>query len=247
VASKTSPADAAPPNDVDALKRAAAERAVDDEVRSGMVVGLGTGTTAIHATRRIGALLSSGELSDIVGVPTAVETADEARRVGIPLLTDDVPWEVDVTIDGADEVDPALDLIKGGGGALLREKLVAQSSAREVIVVDGSKWTERLGSRFPLPVEVVDFGLATTERAIEQLGARVVVRDAGTSDGPFRTDQGNLVLDCHFGPIADAETLAAELASHAGVVEHGLFLGLVDALVIARDAGIEVVRRPDRG
>jgi ribose 5-phosphate isomerase A len=228
---------------IDELKRAAAIRAVDDEVRSGMVVGLGTGTTAIHATRRIGELLGSGTLRDVTGVPTAVETADEARRVGIPLLTDDVPWEIDVTIDGADEVDPALDLIKGGGGALLREKLVAQASTREVIVVDGSKCTDRLGTRFPLPVEVVDFGLATTRDAIEALGARVVVR--GEADRPpFRTDQGNLIFDCHFGPIADAESLAAELAGHAGVVEHGLFLGLVDALVVARESGIEVVTRP---
>lgn len=231
--------------DVDDLKRAAAERAVADEIRSGMVVGLGTGSTAIHATRRIGALLESGELRDVVGVPTAVETADEARRVGIPLLTDAVPWEIDVTIDGADEVDPRLDLIKGGGGALLREKLVAQASAREVIVVDGSKCTERLGTRFPLPVEVVDFGLATTGAALERLGARPVVRGSDDPAGSFRTDQGNLILDCHFGPIEDAEALAAELASHAGVVEHGLFLGITAALVVASDAGIDVVVRPD--
>ena len=230
--------------DVDDLKRAAAERAVADEVRSGMVLGLGTGTTAIHATRRIGALLSDGELGDVVGVPTAVETADEARRCGVPVLTDDVPWEIDVTIDGADEVDPQLDLIKGGGGALLREKLVAQSTAREVIVVDGSKCTARLGTRFPLPVEVVDFGIATTRSAIERLGAMIVVRGEGDASGPFRTDQGNLILDCTFGPIADAEALAAELASHAGVVEHGLFLGLTAALVVASESGVEVTERP---
>jgi ribose 5-phosphate isomerase A len=233
--------------DVDELKRAAAERAVADEVKPGMVVGLGTGSTAIHATRRIGALLASGELTDLVGVPTAVETADEAQRVGIPLLADDVPWEIDVTIDGADEVDPQLDLIKGGGGALLREKLVAQASAREVIVVDASKCTQRLGTRFALPVEVVDFGLATTHLAIEQLGATIVVRGDGDPAGPFRTDQGNLILDCAFGPIADSEALAAELASHAGVVEHGLFLGLTAALVVARESGVEVIARPDTG
>jgi ribose 5-phosphate isomerase A len=231
--------------DVDGLKRAAAERAVADEVRSGMVVGLGTGTTAIHATRRIGVLLRGGDLRDIVGVPTAVETADEARRCGIPLLADDVPWEIDVTIDGADEVDPNLDLIKGGGGALLREKLVAQASAREVIVVDGSKCTERLGTRFPLPVEVVDFGLATTRLAIERLGARLVLRGSSEPSGPFRTDQGTLIFDCELGPIEDAESLAAELASHAGVVEHGLFLGITSALIVASDAGIEVSERPD--
>ncbi len=230
--------------DVDDLKRAAAERAVADEVRSGMVVGLGTGTTAIHATRRIGALLADGTLRDVVGVPTAVETADEARRVGVPLLTDAVPWEIDVTIDGADEVDPSFDLIKGGGGALLREKLVAQSSAREVIVVDDSKCTERLGTRFALPVEVVDFGLATTRTAIERLGARPVLRGDEDPASAYRTDQGNLILDCHFGPIEDAEALAAELTSHAGVVEHGLFLGLVSALVVASASGVDVRERP---
>ena len=231
---------------VDELKRRAATRAVDDEVRSGMVVGLGTGSTAIHATRRIGELLACGELSDVTGVPTAVETADEARRVGIPLLSDDLPWEIDVTIDGADEVDPGLDLIKGGGGALLREKLVAQASAREVIVVDGSKCTPRLGTRFALPVEVVDFGLATTRRAIESLGATVVVRGGSAATPAYRTDQGNLILDCDFGPIADAEELAAELSALAGVVEHGLFLGIADALVVARESGVDVVDRPAR-
>jgi ribose 5-phosphate isomerase A len=237
--------DRQPSSDVDELKRAAAERAVADEIHDGMVVGLGTGTTAIHATRRIGALLRGGELRNIVGVPTAVETADEARRCSIPLLADDVPWEIDVTIDGADEVDPQLDLIKGGGGALLREKLVAQATAREVIVVDGSKCTERLGTRFPLPVEVVDFGLATTRLAIERLGARVVIRGSGSATGPFRTDQGNLVFDCELGPIEDAEALAAELASHAGVVEHGLFLGVTAVLIVASESGIDVRARPD--
>jgi ribose 5-phosphate isomerase A len=239
-------ADPAPqPDDLDELKRRAAVRAVDDEVRSGMVVGLGTGSTAIHATRRIGELLDRGAVRDVTGVPTAVATADEARRVGIPLLADEVPWEIDVTIDGADEVDPSLDLIKGGGGALLREKLVAQASAREVIVVDGSKCTPRLGTRFALPVEVVDFGLATTSRAIEGFGARVVLRRDDVDGPPYRTDQGNLILDCHFGPIADTEQLAAELADLAGVVEHGLFLGIADALVVARGSGVELIERPE--
>jgi ribose 5-phosphate isomerase A len=229
--------------DVAELKRAAAERAVADFVRSDMVVGLGTGSTAIFATRRIGALLADGTLENIVGVPTALETADEARKVGIPLLADDVPWAIDVTIDGADEVDPQLDLIKGGGGALLREKLVAQSSATEVIVVDGSKRSDRLGTHFPLPVEVVSFGLATTRRAIEELGARVELRRA---DGGYvvHTDQGNVVLDCHFGPIDDLAALAESLTAQAGVVEHGLFLGLTDVLVVAGASGVEVVARP---
>jgi ribose 5-phosphate isomerase A len=225
---------------VDEQKRAAAHRAVEEFVRSGMVVGLGTGSTAIHATRRIGELLATGELHDIVGVPTAVETADAARAVGIPLLGDDVAWSVDVTIDGADEVVPNLDVIKGGGGALLREKLVAQTSAFEVIVVDESKRSKVLGTSFALPVEVVEFGLATTVRAVEHLGAKVVVRGG---DAPFRTDQGNLVLDCDFGPIGDPAALAMVLSAHAGVVEHGLFLGLANALVVAGPDGVEVIRK----
>lgn len=225
---------------VDEQKRAAAHRAVEEYVRSGMVVGLGTGSTAIHATRRIGELLANGELSDVVGVPTAIETADAARAARIPLLGDDVPWTIDVTIDGADEVDPTLDVIKGGGGALLREKLVAQASAFEAIVVDASKRSKVLGTSFALPVEVVDFGLATTIRGIERLGARVVVRGG---DAPFRTDQGNLVLDCDFGPIVDPPDLSTVLHAHAGVVEHGLFLGLAHALVVAGPDGVEVVTR----
>ena len=232
----------ATPAEVEGYKRDAADRAVADFVRSGMVVGLGTGSTAIFATRRIGTLLADGTLTDIVGVPTAIATGDEARRVGVPLLTDDVPWEIDVTIDGADEVDPALDVIKGGGGALLREKLVAQASAQEIIVVDESKRSPRLGTQFALPVEVVEFGLATTQRAIEGLGARVEIRRS--ADGEIvHTDQGNVVLDCHFGPIADAAALAKALAAHAGVVEHGLFLGLTSALVVSGAAGVEVIRR----
>jgi ribose 5-phosphate isomerase A len=228
--------------DVAQYKRAAAERAVADFVRSGMVVGLGTGSTAIFATRHIGALIADGTLTDIVGVPTAIETADAARKSDIPLLTDDVPWEIDVTIDGADEVDPDLNLIKGGGGALLREKLVAQSSATEIIVVDESKRSDRLGMHFPLPVEVVSFGLATTQQAIEELGARVELRRA--PDGEIvHTDQGNVVLDCHFGPIADLAALGANLTEHAGVAEHGLFLGLTHALVVAGASGVEVIRR----
>jgi len=225
---------------VDDQKRAAAHRAVDEYVRSGMVVGLGTGSTAIHATRRVGELLASGTLEDVVGVPTAVETADAARAAGIPLLGDDVAWSIDVTIDGADEVDPNLDVIKGGGGALLREKLVAQASAFEAIVVDESKRSKVLGTSYALPVEVVEFGLATTIRALEHLGAKVVVRGA---DQPFRTDQGNLVLDCDFGPIPDAPALAAVLHAHAGVVEHGLFLGLANVLVVAGPDGVEVIEK----
>jgi ribose 5-phosphate isomerase A len=219
-----------------ALKRAAAERAVE-LVQSGMVVGLGTGSTAIFATRRIGALLRDGTLRDIVGFPTSKGTADEARALGIPLMEEDCPRAIDLTIDGADEVDPQLNLIKGGGGALLREKIVAEASRREVIVVDASKLSPMLGSRFPLPIEIIPFGWRSQSRFLETLGARPVVR-AGPDGAPFRTDQGNLILDCTFGPISNPGVLAQQLAARAGIVEHGLFLGLTTDLIVADVGGI---------
>ena len=227
--------------DVEAWKRQAAERAVE-WVEPGMVVGLGTGTTAVWAVRRIGERLADGTLHDIVGVPTATATAEEAERVGIRLLGDDVPWEIDLTIDGADEVDPALELVKGGGGALLREKLVAQSTRREVIVVDDTKPSPMLGTKHALPIEVVDFGLATTVTWLQSLGATTVVRTAGS--GLYRTDQGNLIVDADFGPIPDPAALAERLAAHAGIVEHGLFVGLTDTLVVAGPDGITIHHRP---
>jgi ribose 5-phosphate isomerase A len=227
-------------DDVTAWKRAAAERAVE-WVESGMVVGLGTGTTAVWAVRKIGALLADGALERIVAVPTSRETAAEARRLGIGLDDDTIPSIIDLTIDGADEVDPALDLVKGGGGALLREKIVAQASRREVIVVDSSKVVERLGSTRPLPVEVVAFGLDSHRRFLEGLGGQAVLRLDGAE--PLRTDSGNVIFDCDFGSIRDAPALAAKLAGRAGIVEHGLFLGLAAALVVAGPDGVEVRTR----
>ena len=168
-----------------------------------MVVGLGTGSTAIFATRRIAPCCAHGTLRDVIGFATSKATADEARHLGIPLLDDDLPKAIDVTIDGADEVDPQLDLIKGGGGALLREKIVAQASRREIIVVDESKLSPVLGTRWALPVEVMAFGWRAQARYIESLGGRVVVRQ-DAQGGNYRTDQGNLILDCAFGPIGRA-------------------------------------------
>jgi ribose 5-phosphate isomerase A len=220
----------------DGLKRLAAERAAA-LVEPGMVVGLGFGSTALWAVRWIGAALASGELRDIVGVPCAEGTAALARELGIPLAGLGDVAQIDLTIDGADEVDPLMNLIKGGGGALLREKMVAQASRREAIVVDGSKLSPALGTSFPLPVEVVSFGLAATARFLESLGATVVLRP--NHDGtPFRTDQGNFIFDCAFGPIADPEALAAALERRAGIVEHGLFLGLATDLFVADGEGV---------
>jgi len=217
-------------------KRQAAEAAVAD-VRSGMAVGLGTGSTAIFATRRIGELLARGELHDLVGYATSEDTRREAERLGIPMMGEELPRALDVTIDGADEVDPALNLIKGGGGAQLREKIVAQASDREVIVVDETKLSPRLGTHHALPVEVLEFGWSSQARFLESLGATITVR-LGSDGERFRTDQGNLILDCGFGPIDDLPSLAQRLDDRAGIVGHGLFLGLASAVVVASPAGV---------
>ncbi len=225
-----------------AFKKQAGERAAA-LIASGMVVGLGTGSTAIFATRRLGELLASGALSDVVGVPTSRATAEEARRLGIPLLSEDLPRPIDLTIDGADEVDPALNLIKGGGGALFREKIVAEASKRVVIVVDESKLSPALGTRHALPVEVSRFGWESQRRFLESLGGRPVVRT--NADGkPFETDQGNWILDCAFGPIPDPANLAARLAQRAGIIEHGLFCGIASEVIVAGQSGIREIRRP---
>jgi ribose 5-phosphate isomerase A len=219
-----------------ALKQEAAEYAVR-YVESSMAVGLGTGSTAIFAVRRIGELLRAGQLKDIVAFATSKVTAQAAIQLNIPMLSDDLPRNLDVTIDGADEVDPQLNLIKGGGGALLREKLVAQNTAREIIVVDESKLSPRLGTHHVLPVEVLPFGWRSAARYLESLGAKYVVRRA--ADGAeYRTDQGNMILDCDFGPIADPAHLAAQLDRRAGIVEHGLFIGLAHSVVVAGAGGI---------
>lgn len=222
-------------------KQQAAEQAVTF-VQPGMVVGLGTGSTAIFATRRIGQLLREGALTNVVGIPTSSTTAAEAQHLGIPLLDDAMPRDVDVTIDGADEIDPALDLIKGAGGALLREKIVAQASRRVIVVADESKLSLALGTRFFLPVEVLDFGWQAQARFLESLGARVAPRQA--ADGTlFVTDQGNRILDCTFGTITDPASLAAHLDARAGIMEHGLFLGLATDVIIAGEAGIRHLTR----
>jgi ribose 5-phosphate isomerase A len=216
-------------------KQQAADCAVE-YVQSGMVVGLGAGSTAILATQRIGQLLRQGRLRDIIGFPCSSVIEAEARALGIP-ITLDPPGAVDLTIDGADEVDPELNLIKGGGGALLHEKIVAQASLREIIIVDESKLSPALGTHWALPVEVIPFGWHAQKRFLESLGARITVRQQ--HDGtPFRTDQGNLMLDCAFGPIREPAMLAAKLDTRTGIVEHGLFIGLATEVIVAGAGGI---------
>ena len=225
----------------DTLKRAAAEHATSF-LTSGTVVGLGTGSTAIWAVRKVAAMLAAGELRDIVAIPTSSETEAEARRLGVPLTTLADHPVIDVTIDGADEVDPQLDLIKGGGGALLHEKIVAQASRREIIVVDEAKLSPALGTRSALPVEVVPFGagLGRCPPAVARRGAHAADRCGGQ---PFVTDEGNVILDTAFGVLADPHALAAALEARTDVAAHGLFLGLATDLVVAGPSGVRHLAR----
>lgn len=222
------------------FKQQAAERAVEF-VESGMVVGLGSGSTAIWAVRGIGQKLANGQLRDIRGIPTSVVTETEARQLGIPLVTLEECPVIDLTIDGADEVDPHFNLIKGGGGALLREKIAAQASKREIIIVDESKLVEKLGTKWAVPVEVIPFGWHSQYDYLVSLGAQIKVRQAG--DAIFKTDQGNLILDCQFGLIDDPVRLGAQLKSRAGIVEHGLFLGLASDVIVASQQGIRFLKQ----
>lgn len=229
------------PEDVEGLKRAAAREGVDGYVRSGMVVGLGSGTTAVLAVCRIGELLARGELDGVRGIPTSEETARIAREAGIPLVGLDEA-RPDLTIDGTDEVDPGLDLIKGRGGALLREKIVAASGGGLVVVADGSKTVEALGEG-PLPVEVDRFGWEATLDALAALGSEPTLR-MRRSGAAFVTDGGHYTADCLFPSIQDPAALEAEIRSIPGALECGLFVGLTRAAVIARgeaEGGVEVV------
>jgi len=221
------------------LKKAAAEWAAA-LVEDGMVVGLGTGSTASLILEPLAARIRQG--LRIVGIPTSENTAEQARALGIPLSTLADHPRVDLTIDGADEVETGtLNLIKGRGGALLREKIVASASARLVIVADESKLVERLG-RGVVPVEVVPFEWQSTARRIEGLGASAALR-LRSGGGAFITDGGHYILDCAFGPIASAGSLDRDLNGIVGLVEHGLFLGLTDQVVVGRAAGVEVLDR----
>ena len=227
---------------MDDLKRQAAARALE-AVRDGMRLGLGTGSTAKHFVELLGERVRAG--LKIVGVPTSEATRADAARCGIALTTLDEIDRLDLTVDGADEVDPSLNLIKGGGGALLREKIVAAASDRMIVIADDSKWVEVLG-RFPLPIEVVPFGLAATRRALAEafeesgVSGQMGVRNA--KDGHvFVTDGGHWIVDAHLGRIPDVPLLASLLSAIPGVVEHGLFVGLASTAILAGAHGIRVV------
>jgi ribose 5-phosphate isomerase A len=222
----------------DAEKEAAA-RASLKYVHDGQVVGLGSGSTATFAIRLLGERVRGG--LKIRGIPTSIASRDLAGQLGIPLVTFDEVQEIDVTIDGADEFDPALELIKGGGGAMLREKIVASASRHLVIVTDSSKQVPVLG-KFPLPVEVIGFAESLVAKKISDLGAKVV-RRLDSSGRPYITDENHHILDCHFGQIADPATLARTLSEMPGIVEHGLFVGMASAVLMATAGEVKEFRR----
>jgi ribose 5-phosphate isomerase A len=230
---------------VDDFKAKAAEAAAE-LINSGMRLGLGTGSTAYHFVEAVGGLVRNG--LDLICVPTSEATRTHAEKLGIPLSSLDETPQLDLTVDGADEIDDQLRLIKGGGGALLREKIVATASDRMVVIADESKMSKTLGSH-PLPIEVVRFGLRATMRLIEALAAEAgcngdIRLRPGQGDLPFVTDQGNLIVDCTFHKVPEPEVLAFALKRVPGVVEHGLFLGLADMAIVAGDKGLRAIHRP---
>jgi ribose 5-phosphate isomerase A len=229
--------------DVEAQKRAAAARALD-HVRPGMRLGLGTGSTARHFIDLLGERVRAG--FRVLGVPTSEETRRQAAALGIPLSTLDETPELDLTVDGADEIAPDLTLVKGGGGALLCEKIVASASAAMVVIADESKWVPALG-RYPLPIEVVPFGFAATLRAIEtetRVPAGSALRQRMRDGHAFVTDCGHWLVDAALARIAEPADLAERLAGIPGVVEHGLFIGLAQTAIIAGPDGVRTVERP---
>ncbi|MFO0705344.1 MAG: ribose-5-phosphate isomerase RpiA [Nitrospira sp.] len=228
--------------DLDSLKKAAALKAVEF-VHDGMVVGLGTGSTAKHMVIALGEKVRAG--MKLRGIPTSQETAVLAREAGITLIDADNRWEIDVAIDGADQVDPAFNLIKGGGGALLKEKIVAASAKQFIVLVDHTKQVPVLGGSFPLPIEVIPFGWGSTAREIESLThSRVVLREK--HGAPFKTEAGNLIVDVHLAAIDRPAELEVALNQIPGIVETGLFVGRTNMLIIGTPQGVHVQHVPGR-
>jgi len=227
------------------MKELVGRTAVDALVKSGMKLGLGTGSTAMPAVRRIGELFSSGVLTDIKAVPTSFQTVIECEKWGIPLYTlnsKEIDGALDLTIDGADEVDPRGFCVKGGGGALLVEKIVAYASSRYAIVVDESKVVDALGLKFAVPIEVVTEARIPVTRSLEALGAEVILREAVRKAGPVITEHANLLLDIRFKERIDPEALEAEIARIPGVVETGFFTRKRPIVFIGRSGGEVEVR-----
>jgi ribose 5-phosphate isomerase A len=226
--------------DLDQLKKAAALKAIEF-IRDGMVVGLGTGSTAKHLLVALGERVRAG--MKLRGVPTSQETATLARQAGIPLIDAENRWEIDVAIDGADQVDPHFNLIKGGGGALLKEKIVAASAKQFIVMVDHTKQVPVLGGAFPLPIEVIPFGWGSTAREIEALTkSRVVLRERNGAS--FRTESGNLIVDVHIDRISRPCELETALNLIPGVVETGLFIGRTNVLIVGTPQGVHTLHVP---
>jgi ribose 5-phosphate isomerase A len=221
-------------------EKEAAARASMRFVQDGQIVGLGTGSTAAYAVRFLGERVRAG--LKIRGIPTSVHTKELAISLGIPLTTLEEFQQIDVTIDGADEVDPQLNLIKGGGGALLREKIIASATRQLVIIGDSGKKVPMLG-KFPLPVEIIPFAQPLLAKKIAALGATVKLRQDASSN-PFVTDEGHHILDCHFGQIPDPPALARQLEAMPGVVEHGMFIAMASVVLIAKGKEVHEFRRP---
>lgn len=222
-------------------KKLAAEKAVE-QIESGMIIGLGTGSTLNYALKHLAGKIGSGELENIKGIPTSQKTEDDALKLGITLTDLSDHPEIDLTIDGADEVDEDLNLIKGGGGALLREKVVAQASRKVVIVVDESKLSKKLGEKFFVPVEILKFAYGSEKKFLESLGADVKRREGKTGE-VLITDEDNIILDCNFGVIEDPEALSRKLNERAGIIEHGIFLALADEVIAGTSDGIKFLKK----
>ena len=223
------------------LKKSAAGKAVEF-IESGMVLGLGTGSTTNYAVERIGELINQGKLINIVGIPTSIRTAELAESLGIKLVALDSHPKIDLTIDGADEVDDDLNLIKGGGGALFREKIVAEASERVIIIIDETKLSPKLGVKWAVPVEVAPFAIKPIEKYIFDLGADIRIRK-NEDDSLYITDNGNNILDCNFGPIDDPDDMSKKLNGKAGIVEHGLFINIATDIIVAAESGIGHLKR----
>lgn len=225
--------------DVNELRNKAAIEAVKN-VESGMVLGLGTGATANLALKELSRLINEGSLKEIVGIPSSNQTEKLALELGIPLITFEQKSEIDLNIDGADEVDLDLNLIKGGGGALLREKVIAQASNKNIIVCDQNKLSPKLGTKWALPVQIMEFAYRPVAKFVEDLGADVVLRKSQSGD-IFKTEQGNIILDCNFGQIDNLSNLNQALNNKAGIVEHGLFLGIADEVIVGKSDSVETL------
>ena len=224
------------------LKKQAAEKAVE-EIQSGMIIGLGTGSTVYYALLKISDLLKNGKLENVFGIPSSNQTEKLANEMGIPLTTFEEHQKIDVTIDGADEIDKYLNLIKGGGGALLREKILAQASKKLVIVADESKLSPKLGTRWAVPIEVIKFAYPLEMEFVKTLAGEPELRMYDNLNEPVITDEGNYILDVNFGTIRNPFELASKLESRAGIVEHGLFLHLAAKVIVAKEEGIKIFEK----